>query len=120
MDSALEGKSGGFQCRIQAGFFHSKGQPTSQMKEEVDGKQILMFCYENLIFVSEKNKIDAAQSVPDLEHKEQQERAKESATKEEETFSSSLRQDYQPAFFMPCLICLSTISESSTSSSASS
>jgi hypothetical protein len=44
MDSALEGKSGGFQCRIQAGFFHSKGQPTSQMKEEVDGKQILMFC----------------------------------------------------------------------------
>jgi hypothetical protein len=44
MDSALEGKSGGFHCRIQAGFFHSQGQPTSQMKEEVDGKQILMFC----------------------------------------------------------------------------
>jgi hypothetical protein len=44
MDSALGGKSGGFHYRIGAGFFQSKGQPTSQMKEEVDGKQILMFC----------------------------------------------------------------------------
>jgi hypothetical protein len=44
MDSALEGKSGGFQCRIQAEFFHSKGQPTSQMKEEVGGETIVMFC----------------------------------------------------------------------------
>jgi hypothetical protein len=43
ISSAFEGKSGGFQCRIQAGFFHSKGQPTSQMKEEVDGEQIFMF-----------------------------------------------------------------------------
>jgi hypothetical protein len=41
MSSALGGKSGGIQCRIQGRFFHSQGQPTSPMKEEVDGKQIL-------------------------------------------------------------------------------
>jgi len=44
ISSALEGKSGGFHCRIGAGFFQSKGQPTSQMKEEVDGETIVMFC----------------------------------------------------------------------------
>jgi len=43
MDSAFGGESGWIQCRIQAGFFHSKGQPTSQMKEEVGGETIVMF-----------------------------------------------------------------------------
>jgi hypothetical protein len=43
MDSALGGKSGGFHYRIQAGFFHSQGQPTSPMKEEVDGNKFLCF-----------------------------------------------------------------------------
>jgi hypothetical protein len=43
MDSALGGKSGRIHYRIQAGFFHSKGQPTSQMKEEVGGETIVMF-----------------------------------------------------------------------------
>ena len=43
ISSALGGKSGGIQCRIQGRFFHSNCQQTSKISREVGGKQILMF-----------------------------------------------------------------------------
>ena len=43
MSSALVKESGRIQCMIYEVFLRRNCQPTFQMKEEVDGEQILMF-----------------------------------------------------------------------------